>query len=440
VSRSGSHGDVLAIAAAAITAASPGRAVSRSLRRVPGGVEIADTRVDLSPGNLCVVAIGKAARGMAVAAVESLRALEPRGIIVGPVGAPPGPPELEQLEAEHPLPGPKSQRAARRVEELLSAAGPDDLVLMLISGGASSLLGDWPDSIPAAAMERTTAVLLGAGMPIEEINLVRQQLATLKAGRAVLRARPARVAALLVSDVVGSDPSVIGSGLCAAAAGTAPRALAALEAHRIRDAIPGSVRRALEEPAAFGLTPVPADEDPRLAAVIQRVIVDSRAALAGARLWAERLGYSVRPLRRPVVGHACAAGARLGRLLRRSAAVTELPLCLLGGGETVVILRGDGSGGRNQELAASAALELDGIEGVCLCSIGTDGIDGPTPAAGAIVDGSSRRRARSLGLTIESALQRNDTYRLFELLEDLVVTGPTGTNVMDIQILLAGAR
>jgi glycerate 2-kinase len=434
--------DAIALAAAAIAASDAGRMVAAHLRCYRDGAEIAGARYEVAPGGVCIVAVGKAAIGMAHAAVRTLAPLDPRGVAVAPPGGGEGPTCLETIIGEHPAPGPGSIAAARRVEELLAQAGSGDLVLFLVSGGASSLLGDLPEGIDPRAYSRAVSLLLRAGAAIDELNAVRRGLATLKGGRAVLLARPARVAALLVSDVVGSDPAVIGSGPTVGWGHDEPRPLSVVRKCGVFDDLPASVREALRSPEAFGIPPPPRREDPRLASVHSRVVGDNDTAVRGVAAWARRLGYTVRRLRRPVTGEARKAGARLGRLARRSStrAAPASKLCLVGGGETIVRVTGPGRGGRNQELVAAAALELDGIEAVCLCSLGTDGVDGPTPAAGALAAGSSVSRASEIGLSVEAALRDNDTFHLFDRLDDLVVTGPTGTNVMDVQILLLGER
>lgn len=432
----------LAIAAAAIAAVEPGRLISRQLRCLPDGAEITGARFEVQPGRLKILAVGKAASRMAAAAAESLAPLAPEGLVIVPAGTPPGPARLETLFAEHPLPGTGSSAAAHRAGALLDAADDGDLVLMLLSGGASSLLADLPAGLDARAYRRAMELLMAAGATIRELNAVRRHLGTLKGGRAVLRARPARLVALLLSDVVGSDPAVIASGLTRGRSDGDPRAIDIVRRHGLLEELPASVREGLRDPGAVGGDEEPRADDPRLAGTVERVVADNDTALAGAGAWAARCGYDVRRLRRPIIGEARSAGRRLGRLGRRIARQGGRggPICLLGGGETVVRVTAGGRGGRNQEVVAAAAPELDGLPAVCLCSLGTDGIDGPTLAAGALATGTTLQRATERGLDPARALADNDTYPFFDALDDLVITGPTGTNVMDVQILLVGAR
>jgi len=324
---------------------------------------------------------------------------------------------------------------------LAEMADERTLLLVLVSGGGSALLPLPAPGLTLAHKLETTRTLLSAGATIHEVNRVRKHLSAVKGGRLARAAAPAMVVGLLLSDVIGDAPETIASGPTAPDPSTFDHALGVLERHRLLGRVPPEVVGHLREGAAGGLAETPGPDDPLFARVNNLVIANSRACLEACVRRARELGFNSRVLTAGLEGEARDAGSRQARLLMRAARTGShgpRPLCLVSGGETTVTLRGPGRGGRNQEFALAAARELAGSEGLALLSAGTDGTDGPTDAAGAMAFGDTLARAAGLGLDAAAHLKRNDSYPFFNGLGDLVVTGPTGTNVMDVQIMLAG--
>ena len=311
-----------------------------------------------------------------------------------------------------------------------------DHVLVLLSGGASALMALPAAGLTLADIQETTDGLLRAGASIDELNTVRKHLDDLKGGDLARMLAPARVTALVISDVIGDRLDVIGSGPLTADPTTAGEAVEVLHEYGLWTGAPGPIQRHLLEQAAVG-GPMAESGDPWRRLDV-RIIGSNRLALEAALVEAGRHGFSGRLLTTALEGEARDVGLRLARLakdVRGGRESVECPACLVAGGETTVTVRGDGAGGRNQELALSAAIELQGLQGVLLAAMGSDGIDGPTEAAGAWVDGGTVSRGLALGLEAASALSANDSYPFFAALGDLIVTGPTGTNVMDLVLL-----
>lgn len=347
-------------------------------------------------------------------------------VVVAPHDA--GIPEFERIESDHPEPTARSVAAGERALELARATGPDDALLVLLSGGASAL-AEAP-AVPLDDLVRTTRLLLRSGADIREVNTVRRHLSRLKGG-GLLRAARGRVVVLAISDVAGDDLAALGSGPAAPDATTFADARAALARHGLWDAVPPSVREHLaaarDETLKLG--------DPALERLVSCVVATSRDALdAGARA-AASLGYDARIVPEGLRGEARERGRDFAMLARSLAREEGRPVAMLWGGETTVRVEGHGKGGRNQEVALAAVDGLSAQDAVLAC-LGTDGVDGPTDAAGAIVDGSTRARADALGLDAEAHLHENDAYSYFDALSDLIRTGPTGTNVRDVALLL----
>jgi glycerate-2-kinase len=421
---------VLAIVRAAIAAADPRRLVARSLVERP--FDLAD------PSG--VVAAGKAAPGMLVAfAAVAGRRLR-SGVIACPERPPTLPPGVEWERASHPVPDDGSVRAARRAlqvsREMRALEG--DLIVLL-SGGASAMLASPPAGLSIGDKAETTRLLLGAGCPIHEINTVRKHLSAIKGGR--LAATAGRSLTLAISDVVGpveADPAVIGSGPSTADDTTYADAIRVLETRGLLDDVPSAVRAHLRRGARGGLDESIKPGDPRLREADVRIVGGRRDAMEGARHEARARGYSVEVLEQAIVGEARAAGPEL--VERAMASRGAGPHCLIASGETTVTVKGRGRGGRNQEIVLSAIRVLADIDRhVALASVGTDGVDGPTDAAGAVADAATLERSQLRGLGApEWALDENDSYAFFEALGDLIRTGPTGTNVGDVHIVVVG--
>jgi hydroxypyruvate reductase len=409
---------LLALFQAAIGAADPARCLPPQLPSPPRGRTL-------------VVGAGKAAAAMA-RAVEDHWSGALTGLVITRYGH--GVPcrRIEVVEAGHPLPDAAGVTAAGRVLALVQECGPDDLVLCLVSGGGSALLSLPAPGVTLDDKQQLTRALLRSGAAIGEINCVRKHLSAIKGGRLALAAAPARVLSLIISDVPGDDPAVIASGPTVADASSSAEALAILERWHI--AVPPAVRAWLQRPESE--TPKPGD--PRLAGVQNRLIATSRLALAAAAAHARAAG--VEPL---VLGDALEGEAReLGRahaaLARQQGATGARPRVLLSGGETTVSVRGAGRGGRNTEYLLGLALALGGAPGVWSLAADTDGIDGTENNAGAMATPDTLARAASRGLDPAALLAANDTYGFFAALGDLVVTGPTRTNVNDFRAILIG--
>ncbi len=430
-----------AILDAAVEAADAEGAVRRNLRRRGDQLVVGTTQLDLlSFRRLWVVGFGKASARMARAVEQLLGDRLHGGLVVTKHGH--GAPlrKVEVLEASHPLPGPEGEAAARRMADLLREAGEGDLVLCLVSGGGSALLPLPAEGLTLQDKVAVTDLLLRSGATISEVNAVRKHLSAVKGGWLARLAYPARVVGLVVSDVLGDPLDAIASGPLSPDPTTYGDALRVLERYRLLERVPPAVRERLERGASGQVPETPKPGDPVFERVSLHVVAGVADAVEGARAAAERLGYRALVLTTWLEGEAREVG-RVVAALAREEVVGDRPVpkpaCLLMGGETTVTVRGPGRGGRNQELVLASALGLEGLSGVLVASLATDGTDGPTDAAGAFADGTTLPRARARGLDPEEFLARNDAYAFFEALQDLVRTGPTGTNVNDVVLVLA---
>lgn len=406
---------------AGIRAVDPGAIVERALTDQP-----------LGPG-VALFAAGKAAGPMATAAVEVLGPFLRRGVVIAPTPATiPGAPVVA-YQGGHPIPNAEGVRGAEAAMRMVNALLADDLLLCLISGGASALATLPPHGLTLLDVQHTTELLLRAGATIDQINCVRKHTDSLKGGRLAVHAFPARVDALILSDVVGNSLATIASGLTVPDPTTTSDAIAVLHTLGLWHEVMPAVRHHLEH----GRAESPKAGDIRFSHARSRIVGSNAIAADAARARAEELGYAARVVTTCMTGSAAETGAAIARELVRERADTGRPVALIYGGETTVTVRGRGRGGRNQELALGAALELDGRAGVTVASVGTDGIDGPTNAAGAVADGDTLRRARQLSIDPRAALARNDSHDFWSRVGGLVVTGPTGTNVMDLVVATA---
>lgn len=433
--------DATAILQAGIAAAEPGAAVRRALSLSGDSLVVADLPpIPLAPrGRILLAAAGKAAPAMSAAAVERLGASLTAGTLAAPAGA--GDDDLSPVIAVwhggHPLPTMEGLAGAAEALALARSAGEDDLLLCLLSGGASSL---WSAPAPGLSLDDLRAAgeaLLRSGAPIEAINAVRAHLSAIAGGRLAAAAAPARVVTLAISDVVGAPHSTIGSGPTLPDALTYSDALEVVARYQVE--LPTAALHHLRAGAA-GLLPETPDAEalPNLAAFV--VVLSVEDALAGAAAEAARLGYEVVVDDQPMTGEARDVGARVAAAGRVAAEGAEHPLALLRGGETTVTMRGNGLGGRNQELALAAAFGMEGEEGMLVAAAGTDGRDGPTDAAGAIVDGGTLARGRADELDPTAFLHANDSYRFLSATGDLLKTGLSGTNVNDLVLTLIRPR
>ncbi|MDD3444161.1 MAG: glycerate kinase [Zavarzinia sp.] len=398
----------------ALAAADAGAACLRYLPRPPRGRTV-------------VVGAGKAAAAMA-AAVDAAWTGELSGLVVTRHGHGLAAGRIRVIEAGHPLPDAAGPEAAAEILRLVDGLGPEDLVLALISGGGSALLSLPAPGLSLADKQAVTRALLRAGAPIDRINVVRKHLSAIKGGRLALAAWPAQVVALLVSDVPGDDPAVIASGPTLPDPSTLADARAVLDACGIVP--PPAVRRHLEAPESE--TPKPGD--PRLACQRASVILRPAEVLAAAVAVARGQGWRVINLGDRVEGEARVVAAEHARLALAERGKGRT--VILSGGElTVTIAGADGGGGPGKEYLLALALALDGMPGITALACDTDGIDGSSNDAGACIDPTTLARAKALGLDAAACLAGNDSARFFATLGDLVMTGPTRTNVNDFRVL-----
>jgi glycerate 2-kinase len=431
--------DAHAILNAALLAADARQAVYRHLTATPDELRCGVANIRLRKfDRIHLLSVGKAAVAMAAAVVETIPRPLAQVLVVTKMGhAAPAPVDWEIIEAGHPIPDGESLRAALRVREFLAGLGSRDLLILAVSGGASALLAAPQPPTTLEDKQRTTQLLLHAGADIYELNAVRKHLSFLKGGRLAALAAPATILNLLLSDVIGDPPAVIGSGLAAPDPSTFHEAIVVIQKYGLEDRQPRSVGDLLASGARGAIPETPKPGDPVFDNVSTVVVGSNRLALQAASETAGALGYRTLIHSSALTGETREAAGRLADVFRSQFTARGLPLCILAGGETTVTVNGPGRGGRNQEFALAAALRLAELEDVLILSAGTDGTDGPTDAAGAIATGKTLDRARAAGLDPIAHLDRNDSYPFFETLGDLVKTGPTGTNVMDIQIMLA---
>ena len=377
---------------------------------------------------------------MAGALVESLGALVDTGLIVTKYAhvSTPLPEKIRVYEAGHPVPDANGLRATGEIFNLVQKADTRTLIITLISGGGSALLVAPQEGISLADKQQTTTLLLKAGADIFELNTVRKHLSRIKGGRLAEAAYPAKVVSLILSDVIGDRLDVIASGPTAPDPTTYGEALAVLDRYHLNNQVPPPVLDLLHRGCRGEVPETPKADSPFLSKVENLIIGSNRQALSAAARRARELGCKVDILAEDQMGEASEVGQRLARqaLAAANSQHGNARLCLLAGGETTVTVRGQGKGGRNMELALAFAMEIDGTPGITLLSAGTDGTDGPTDAAGAIVDGATITKARELGIDPQAYLDDNDSYGFFTQVGGLLVTGPTGTNVMDVQIVV----
>ncbi|NPU83931.1 MAG: glycerate kinase [Syntrophaceae bacterium] len=410
------------------------------VRRHAGRVE-ARLRADRCE-RLAVLAFGKAACAMTRGLLESLPACDAPGIVVTKYGHVSGtalPERIAVFEAGHPVPDENGVSATVRAVDLVRSAGADALVVCLISGGGSALLAAPREGITLGEKQEMTRLLLEAGADIVELNTVRKHVSRVKGGRLAEDAAPAGVISLILSDVIGDRLDSIASGPTAPDETTYGDALQVLERYRLTGRVPGSVLRTLARGARGDILETPKPGSPLFGRVENVIVGSNRLALEAVQEKAREMGYEAVVLTSELRGEARDAARWLAgkaREARSGRTGDGRPLCLISGGETTVTVTGSGIGGRNTELALAFALEIEGLDGITLLSAGTDGTDGPTDAAGAFADGNTAIEAGRAGLDPGAFLTNNDSYTFFKKAGGLLVTGPTGTNVMDIQILL----
>lgn len=386
-----------------------------------------------------VTGCGKAGAPMVQAVEEIIGDHVTDGIVTvkyGHIGTTP-PRIVSIVEAAHPFPDHAGVSSCRQALDMIGESTKDDLVIALISGGGSAL---WPQPVASISLtdkQKVNEILLECGADIHEINCVRKHLSLVKGGQAAKAAFPADVIVLIISDVIGDNLDVIASGPFAPDSSTFADVIKVIEKHKLSSELPKPVFEHLQSGFLGNISDTPKTSDPIFRKITQILCATNALAVKAAAQKAEQLGYKAYVLSDPVFGEAQKAAQMLVKEAIELKQQSLQPVALIAGGETTVTLSDTrGKGGRNQEIILAAALKLDGIEGIIVGSCGTDGNDGPTDAAGAIANGKSVARAKKLGMDSEEFLRRHDAYHFFNKLDDLIITGPTNTNVMDIHCIL----
>ena len=391
-------------------------------------------------GRVWVAGFGKAVVPMAQGLYHSLGDRIEGGVLVAPVGTHAYiAPQFEIFRGGCLLPDQGGVAGAHAIRQMAREAGEDDLLICLISGGGSALLTLPPDDLPIEDVQVVTDLLYRAGAGIAELNCVRRHLDMLKGGRLAREAAPARVLSLTLSNVVVDSPDIVASGPVSPDPTRFAAAVGVLKRSGLWKQVPLAARGWLDRGVCGEIEDTPDKSDPMFLRTTHVVVGSAETAARAACGEAERLGYEAQVLTTTLAGEAIEAGgflAETARVLRAAQTPDRRPTCVVTAGSTSVRRNGDGNGGRNQELALGAALEIDRMDGVLIASMSTDGVDGTTDAAGATATGTTLRRAIDSGVDCAEARARNDAYSVFGALDDLIVSGPTGTNVADIQILL----
>jgi glycerate 2-kinase len=427
---------------AAIAAGDAGRLTRQALRREGSQLHVGGRTIALDRiRRVVVVGAGKASGAMAQAVEAVLDGIAIEGLVAVKEVREPGPRRVRVVDAGHPIPDARGEAAAAEILRLARDAGPDSLVLCLISGGGSALTPAPVPGVTLAEKQATTRLLLESGATINELNAVRKHLSRLKGGQLARAAHPAPVVSLLLSDVIGDPLDVIASGPTTPDPTTFGDALAVLDRFGLRARLPSAVRAHLEGGARGVAEETPKPGDPALAGVTTVVIGNNGLVVDAAVAEARRVGLTPCLLTRRLQGEAREVARVFASLLdetARGGLIQGRPACLIAGGETTVTIRGRGTGGRCQEFALALVPELASMLDVVVLAAGTDGSDGPTDAAGAVVDTTTLERARGKGMDARRALAENDSHPFFAALGDLVMTGPTGSNLMDLYLGVVG--
>ncbi len=425
-----------------LEAVNPERLVRRALKRKGSELRVGARCWDLRGlERVLVTGAGKGSAAMARGVEKVLAGRIDGGVVVVKYGYTVALKTVRVIEAGHPVPDENSLLGARAVLECVRDAGKGDLVLCLLSGGGSALMDEFEAGITLADASRATQLLLACGATIAEINTLRKHISKLKGGHLAARVRPATLLTLILSDVIGDNLDVIASGPTVPDPTTFADALRILERYGLTGRFPRRIVAHLQAGVAGRAAETPKGRSAVFRSVTNEIIGTNRMAVDAAAAAARRLGYRPLVLTTRLCGEAREAARCLVSIAREVQAFdrpVRKPACLIAGGETTVTLRGHGKGGRNQEMALAAAVALEGTRGIVFLSGGTDGTDGPTDAAGGIVDGTTLARARRVGLSPAAALNNNDAYPLLQKVGGHLVTGPTLTNVMDISCLLIG--
>ena len=435
--------DAIAIFKAGLRAVAPDTAIARFCSRSGDVLTIGDRSYQLTNyANVYLVGAGKATAPMAAAMEKLVGDHLTDGVITVKYGHTAPLEQVRTIEAGHPVPDQNGETGSERILSLAEKAAENDLLLCMISGGGSALL---PRAVPGVTLsdkQETTRILLACGATIHEINTLRKHLSMIKGGNLAVTGAPATVVSLLLSDVVGDDLDVIGSGPTVPDGSTFKDCAAIVEKYGIADQLPTPVTDHLSKGLAGEAKETPKANHPAFQKTTNIVIGSNMEALLAARQEALQRNYRTLILSSTIEGETADVAHLHGAVARevlQTGHPIKPPACILSGGETTVTLKGQGKGGRNQEFALCAAGAIAGKAPVVMLSGGTDGNDGPTDAAGAIIDNTTLTRAVAEHLQIEEYQANNDAYHFFKPLNDLLITGPTNTNVMDVRIILIPA-
>ncbi|MCG8603815.1 glycerate kinase [bacterium] len=423
-----------------LQAADPKKAVHRFVQREGQTLEVHGQRYHLEDfENIYVVGGGKAGASMSMAIEEILGDRLSGGIINVKYGHTESLKVVKTNEADHPVPDEAGMKGTHQIVQLLRTTGPNDLIICLISGGGSALLPLPVDGVSLREKQEITKRLLACGANINQMNAVRKHISQIKGGQLARVAYPSPLVTLMLSDVIGNYLDVIASGPTVPDTSTFQEVKDLMGHFKIWNDLPDSVRSHIAKGLSGEIEETPKEGD-EIFSKTQNVIVGSNIqAVLAAEAHAKSLGYHTLVLSSFIEGEtkevARVHAAIAKEILQTDHPITK-PACVVTGGETTVTIRGDGKGGRNQEFALAAALDIAGLESVVVLSGGTDGTDGPTDAAGALCDGETIRRAEEKQLSPLEHLMNNDAYPFFQKLDDLIITGPTNTNVMDLRLIL----
>jgi glycerate 2-kinase len=436
------RGKALSIFQASLRGADPKGCVKRFLKVEEGVFSAGNFRKRLKDiDRIIVVGAGKASALMAQAAEEVLQDRIDQGVVITKKGPEVFLKRIKLYFGGHPLPDLEGVEGTELIMEAVAQAGKDDLVLCLISGGGSALLVSPCEGIRLEDKKKMTQLLLECGASIDEINIIRKHISRVKGGRLAKAAYPAHTVSLILSDVIGDWIDSIASGPTAPDPSTFDDCFEILKRYNLMERVPEPIKLFLQANKGNQGNETIKPGDPVFARVENIIVGSNLLALKEAETKAKALGFNTLLLSSAISGDTRKAAeehALLAGEIRKRKSTPPPPACVVSGGETTVVVKGEGKGGRNQEFVLAAAIKIDGLHDVVVASMNTDGIDGPTDACGAMCDGLSVSCAKKMHLDPADYLERNDSYHFFEKLDDLIKTGPTNTNVMDIHILIVG--
>ncbi|MFO7930580.1 MAG: glycerate kinase [Desulfosalsimonas sp.] len=425
---------------AAVNSVNAEKCVLRHLKRTGNRLEAGKTGFDLNSfEHIHVIGAGKATAQMAAAVESVLGDRIASGLITVKYGHTVPLEKIRTIEAGHPVPDENGTRGAAEIMKLAESAKENDLIICLLSGGGSALMPLAAPGIGLAEKQETIRLLMECGADIGEINTIRKHISAIKGGRLAMAAAPAIIVTIIISDVVEDRLDVIASGPTVEDRSNFGMCLEIMKRYELSDRLPAAVKTHIEKGAAGNAVETPGPSDLAEDRVFNIIAGSNFSALCAASNRAGELGYNTMILSSKIEGDTTEAAGFHSAVAKQVAETGHPvfpPACIVSGGETTVRIRGNGLGGRSQEFCLAAAFRIKGLKNIVILCAGTDGTDGPTDAAGAVVDQDTFSRAAELGLDVRSCLRENDSYHFFEKTGELLFTGPTGTNVMDVRIML----